>query len=234
MNYRIKKYNAKLDEWYVCNKLGITHKDWLELATGKKNLANDKLDKFIELTDIKRQEYINQNDEKRKIDEWFDKTTYDDFRKLMESFKVKSRDISRITGYDAGILSTTINKKYISENVKATLYYYFNDENNRRNEYSKEKPKTRVKIIKEGIEVSDNEETPIASVTKPTITSFSEPIDTITLTKAFDLPTTLNKTTMLLTSFVKKEDYDRVVKEKNQAEEELARYKYLIDLLMSK
>jgi len=227
MNYRIKKYNAKLDEWYVCNKLGITHKDWLELATGKKNLANDKLDKFIELTDIKRQEYINQNDEKRKIDEWFDKTTYEDFRKLMESFKVKSRDISRITGYDAGILSTTINKKYISENVKATLYYYFNDENNRRNEYSKNKPKTRVKITKEGIEVSDNDKTPIASVTKPTFTGIpSVPNSIISGLKHNGIE---EKPSIAL--FVKKEEYDKVVKEKKEIEEELARYRYLIDLL---
>ena len=222
MNYRYKKNRAKLHDWYVCNKLGITYKEWKELSMGKKNLANDKLDKFMELTDITKKEYINQNDEQKKIDEWFNKTTYDDFRNLMGNFKVKLTDIQDATGCDKTTICTTMNRKYVSDNAKALLYYYFNDENNRRNEYSKSKKQKN----------------------KPT-TSFSAPLDTDVLAKSFDLPPVPNKVTFgikhdavgdkpSIASFVKKEDYDRVVKEKNQAEEELARYRYLIDLLMSR
>ncbi len=227
MNYRSRKNRARLHDWYVCNRLGINYKEWKELSMGKKNLANDKLDKFMELTEPKKKEYINQEDEQRKIDEWFNKTTYDDFRNLMNNFKVKLKDIQDKIGCDKTTICTTMNRKYVSENGKALLYYYFNDENKRRKEYWKTKTKTKVKITKEGIEVSDNEKTPIVSVTKPTFTG----IPYVPNSMISGLKHNGIEEKPSIASFVKKEEYDKVVKEKKQIEEELARYRYMIDLL---
>ena len=212
MNYRLRKRNAKLQEWYICKQLGISHMEWVDVTTGRKSLANDKLDKFIQLTEPSNKEYINQNDELEKINEWYLNMDAVDFKRLMDDFKVKQTDIAKKIDYDKATICRTMNKKGTSEGCKCALYYFFNDENNRMHEYKKEKTRVKIDIPK-----------------IPTIENKKELDKAVTFTPPSFID--FYKREMSITSFVKKEDYDRVVKEKNEAEEELARYRYLIDLL---
>lgn len=217
MNYRLRKRNAKLEEWYICKQLGISHMEWVDVTTGRKSLANDKLDKFIQLTEPSNKEYINQNDELEKINEWYSNMDAVDFKRLMDDFKVKQTDIAKKIDYDKATICRTMNKKGTSEGCKCALYYFFNDENNRRHIVKKPKTKPTIKD-KEKLD---------EGVTATLDTKVLEQTFTFTPPSAKDF----YKQELSITSFVKKEDYDRVVKEKNEAEEELARYRYLIDLL---
>jgi len=147
MNYAKKQRKAKLDNWYIARRLGLKLNEWLEVRTGKRRLANDKLDTFNELTYEGANEWINQDSEKQKINEWFDNTSKEDFQKLLNDFNVIQGDVAKSIGADASSINKTINKKEVNENVKAMLYYFFNDENNKK--YRRNKTRAKQKVKKE-------------------------------------------------------------------------------------
>lgn len=158
MNYLIKQKNAKLENWYIARKLGLKLNEWVDVRMKRRRLANDKLDIFNELTYNKSNEWINQNNEKEKINEWFDSKNVEDLQKMINDFNLTQKAIADDFGVDVSNVCKTINKKGINENVKAMLYYYLNDENNKK--YVKKKKVGRPKFVskKENItEVKENQ-----------------------------------------------------------------------------
>jgi len=147
MNYAKKQRKAKLDNWYIARRLGLKLNEWLEVRTGKRRLANDKLDTFNELTYEGANEWINQDSEKQKINEWFDNTSKEDFQKLLNDFNVIQGDVAKSIGANVSSINKTINKKEVNENAKAMLYYFFNDENNKK--YRRNKTRAKQKVKKE-------------------------------------------------------------------------------------
>lgn len=201
MNYAKKQKNAKLDNWYTARKLGLKLNEWLEVRTGKRRLANDKLDVFNELTYNGKNEWINQDDEKQKIDEWFAPKSREDFQNLIEDFNVTQGDIATSIGVDASSINKTISKKEVNENVKAMLYYFFNDENNKK--YGKKKTRNRLKT-KKNKETNENVK---EQIIEPKIENSN------------------------VSEEVKPNKYLEMLIKYKEAKEELERYKFLIDEL---
>lgn len=211
MNYRRKQNKARLSDWYVANKLGLKANEYTDVLKGRRNLANDKLDLFLKLVDINNKEWMNQEDEQKRINEWYDKHDVGDFKKLFKEFKVGLETISQETGLSKSLISMVTTKKIDSDKGKAQVYYFFNDENNRRNEYNK---KNKNKITKPST---------LTPESGPEESETSSKVEYVTITKEeYDR---LNECKLVIN------DYYKITHEKRQIEEELARYKYLIDLL---
>ena len=157
MNYIIKQKNAKLDNWYIARKLGLKLNEWVDVRMGRRRLANDKLNIFNELTYRSSNEWINQESEKEKINEWFDSKSVEDLQEMIDDFNLTQGQIANDIGIDVSNVCKTVNKKVVNENVKALLYYYLNDENNKK--YVKKRKVGRPKFVnkKETLETKENQ-----------------------------------------------------------------------------
>lgn len=259
MNYKNRQVKAKLENWYICHKLNLKYKDYVNVKTGKRNLANNKLDLFLELTKPEAKEYINQDNEKRIIDKWYVDNSSKDIKKLMKEFKVDQRIMAKDLGCDGSGISRAIKWSHEPSNIKYLVYYYLKDENNRRNVYEGKKPgpkaKTKEEIIEEITKTNNLTPEPSFTIGNSKIehtdngTIITSELDSEVLEDTF-IPTPehieitaepveepepiVERKEPVGISFVKKDDYDRLVREKEELEKELKRYKYLIDLAMNK
>lgn len=160
MNYLTRQKNAKLDNWYIARKLGLKLNEWVDVRVGRRRLADSKLDTFNELTYANSNEWINQESEKEKINEWFENNSTKDLQEMIANFNLTQKAIADDIGVDVSIICKTVNKKDVNENVKAMLYYYLNDENNKK--YVKKKRTGNSKFInkkenEEVVEVKENQ-----------------------------------------------------------------------------
>lgn len=187
MNYRIAQREAKLKDWYICKKLNLKLNEWKDIKNKRRALAGEKLEIFKNLTYKKNKEWLNQNAEEDKIYIWYNSKTVEELKALVEEFKVNQRIIGDDIGADTSTINRTINKiieerkdetsqnRNVSENIVALLYYYFQDENNKRAIYTP-KPKTRKRrrffktVEKEKIEEIKEE----LKIEQPTIFATSE------------------------------------------------------------
>lgn len=145
MNYLNKQKNAKLDNWYIARKLGLKLSEWVDVRMGRRRLADNKLDTFNELTYPNSIEWVSQESEKEKINEWFNSKSVEDLQEMIDNFNLSQKAIADDIGVDVSSVCKTVNKKDVNENVKAMLYYYLNDENNKK--YVKKKKVGRPKHI---------------------------------------------------------------------------------------
>lgn len=125
MNYKYKQKMAKLDNWYICHKLGITYNDYIEVKTGKRNLANEKLDIFNDITFKGRKQWLEQESERTKINNWYKTQTSSSLKQLIEEFKVNQTDIAETIGCNCSSVSLVISGKGSSKDIKYLLYYFF-------------------------------------------------------------------------------------------------------------
>lgn len=235
MDYRTKQRKAKLDSWYICYKLDIQYKDYVMVKTGKKNLAGDKLDIFKDLTYKNNNEWINQESLKKEIDEWYRQQTTASLKEKLQEFNVNQPIVAEEIGCDSSSINRVINNPHDSKenNIKYLMYFYLTDENNRRNKPSKRRytKKGTNKVESEKIEKPIEEEKPkkvdIKELDLPFNNIVDKVKDEIELNDKY-------KYIVPISSFVKKEDYDRKVEQLEKAEKELNRFRYLIDQLMNK
>lgn len=140
MNYRKLQYGAKLKDWYICKKLNIKLNEWKDVKTGKRALASEKLDLFKKLTLKGRNEWLNQESEEDKIFIWYDSMSIDDLKEQLKIFKINQRIMAEDIGIDVSAINRALNKVVSAETKKkmnaiALMYYYLHDENNKRTVY---------------------------------------------------------------------------------------------------
>ena len=230
MNYAKKQKNAKLENWYICHKLNIKMSTWTDIRQGRRNLAADKLDKFLELVDPKRKEWLEQDSAAKKIDTWY-KENPDMLKTLMEEFNAEPKSVAADIGIGIGTLYDIKNNKNLTLQAKYLIYYYFADENNKRNKKATKKGKRGRPATKK------KEVTKVEYKLPKYVEEYAKEVEENNkeLEKEVEASTNVlealkNKESEIL--WVAKKEYDRVVEENNRKEEELARYKYLIDLAM--
>ena len=272
MNYRIKQAKAKLDNWYICHKLGMKYNVWVDVKTGKRNLAKDKLDQFLELVDPQRQEHIVQESEKRMIDEWYKKNQNKLDDKMVE-FNVTGRTVAGDIGADSSTISVIKNKGPENSQISYLLYYYLQDENNRRNKSDKRKYKKRKNTVEVTPEIKEEEAATIDEIIteeEPKVETVAQESDAgsfvmndgnLTVTNYSDtkkessfkiddafkeyakkveednkeLEKVVEKQEAVLCALRSRDNVIETLKKTNdELQREVNRYKYLIDLAMSK
>ena len=147
MNYINKQYRAKLDNWYICSVLELKLNEWSDVRNGKRSLSGDKLDKFNKLTDIKAKEWINQRSESEKINKWYLDKTLIDRLEMIKEFKVTQTEIANEIGCTKEALCKVLRDPNYSKNIAGMLYYWLNNDGNRRYEQKKKagRPKKEIK-----------------------------------------------------------------------------------------
>ena len=223
-NYKVKQTNAKLENWYICKELEIKYNTWQDIKKGRRSLARKKLDRFLELTDTTKQVWLEQESEKKKIDAWF-KENKANISEIINDFGVNNVMIAADLGVDNSTISNIRNGKGDTLQAVYLLYYYLNDDNNRRH------TKARTAGRKPGKEPGR----------KPAI----QPVIKVETQPVIKVQQEINEKTPeeIANEIVNHEPDNRDIlidKLENQVEglkfendrlsEELARYKYLIDL----
>ena len=215
-NYKGKQTKAKLENWYICKELEIKYNTWQDIKKGKRSLARKKLDRFLELVDPAKQTWLEQESEKQKIDAWF-KENKANISEMINDFGVNNVMIASDLGVDNSTISNIRNGKGDTLQAVYLLYYYLNDDNNRRHTSIRKKSGRK-------------------PGRKPSVT---------VIKKVIPIPTKEMTTEEIAEKIVNHEPDNRDIlidKLENQVEglkytndklnEELARYKYLIDLAM--
>ena len=215
MNYIIRQKNAKLDNWYIARKLGLKLNEWVDVRMKRRALADKKLDVFNELTYANSNEWVNQESEKEKINEWFDSKSTKDLQEMIDNFNLTQKAIADDIGVDVSNVCKTVNKKAVNGNVKSMLYYYLNDENNKK--YVKKKKVGRPKFISKKV----NEEEVVE--TKEEQLPQKEENGAIETTNE-----TINKEAIWYNQF------QMMANKYHDTNNELKRYKFLIDEIIRK
>lgn len=215
MNYLTRQRNAKLDNWYIARKLGLKLNEWVDVRMGRRRLANDKLDIFNEITYPNSNEWINQDNEKAKINEWFDSKSVEDLQGMINDFNLTQRAIADDFGVDISNVCKTVNKKDVNENVKSMLYYYLNDENNKK--YVKKKGAGRPRIVSK----KENKEE-VVEVKEEQLPQKEE-------NEAIETTNEANKKEEVWYN-----QFQLMANKYHETKEELDRYKFLIDELKKK
>ena len=238
VNYKTKQANAKLETWYICNKLGIKYNTWVSVRKGERSLAKDKLDQFLELTDTNRKEYLVQESEKRKIDQWYEYNP-NILDKLLTEFKVTAKTVGEEIGADSSNISNIKVGKGNTSQIKYLLYYYFMDEGNKRMKEEPRKYKKQKKEKEEPMkEIKYEDITPlkvapsplfISNGTNKTADETANEDNTIVMQPVSDefMKNAFNNTDILHAKL------NVLEKENRRLAEDLERYKYLIDLAIN-
>lgn len=157
MNYTRRQEKAKLSNWYIARKLGLKLNEYKEVRNGRRALANEKLDIFMEITDPNNQEWINQENEFMQIEEWYKTFSLS----LLKEFNLTQQELSKEIGVDQAALSRHFSGKDFNQNIEAFCYYFFTDDNNRK--YKKDKKKKQHKVqdkkdVEEEVQLPQNSE----------------------------------------------------------------------------
>lgn len=236
--YKSKQVKAKLENWYICKELGLKYSTWMDIKNGSRNLAKNKLDAFLELTDPNKKHWMDQDSEKKKIDAWYRERK--DLNNLFEDFKVSGKQVADELGVDGGVVSNVKTHKTDKSQAIYLMYYYFADENNRRNRTKKKpgrKAKKEVIIIDEQPLVKEEpvKEEPVKEEVKKEevdpIMDYAKKVEEDNK----DLEKVVEKQEAILCALRATDHKMETLKQENEElRRELNRYKYLIDLAMAK